>query len=194
MDPLIRFARRPDGNAIATFFNQPIAIVVNALQTWGGRFKVLKYVGTRPTSNPFIEYCVAGNEQAFTMHNGWSIHCDNSTTLISGLPSSLARIAKCIAIRVTIPVDNCRYPCVRLEYHNHTNEESSRLISVMLDGNRWRFDTGGTPFAFEDMPAYDRRKLRDRLTPVMIESYLRKLGCVADPFELAICDVYSLSK
>lgn len=56
-----------------------------------------------------------------------------------------------------------------------------RTISVINDGGRWDFDQSGTPFPFEEMERYRARRIRDRFSFEMLESYLAKLGL--RPFE-----------
>lgn len=57
-----------------------------------------------------------------------------------------------------------------------------RTISVVRDGKRWRFDANGTVQHFEDVEAYSRRKIADRLTGSMLVAYTSALGL--RPFEM----------
>ena len=56
-----------------------------------------------------------------------------------------------------------------------------RTISVVRDGDRWRFDANGTVQDFEDLDAYSRRKVADRFTPTMLAEYAAALGL--SPFD-----------
>jgi hypothetical protein len=48
--------------------------------------------------------------------------------------------------------------------------------------SRWEFQTIGEPFLFEDLEAYKRKKIRDRLTPEMVAEYCRHFGLhIFDP-------------
>lgn len=52
-----------------------------------------------------------------------------------------------------------------------------RSISVINEGERWRFDCGGgDPFPFEDVERYKARRVRDRFTREMLVDYLLALG------------------
>jgi hypothetical protein len=46
----------------------------------------------------------------------------------------------------------------------------------MKDDPKWEFYSVGTPLPFEDLVKYRARKVRDRLTPSMLWSYVRSLG------------------
>lgn len=192
MEDLAQFSRRPDGNAIATFFNRRAREIAGSLKLWGGRFSKLHFTGPKPTGSPFERYCVGGSQHAFAYARGWTVHCDNSTTIASGLAMSVARIAKCVAVRVTFPVQGCVYPCIRLEYHDHTDKEISRVVSLLLDGDRWKFFAEGTPLQFEDLSKYSSRKIRESFTVPMLKSYLSTLGCLTDNGLPESCDVYSM--
>ncbi|WP_433380778.1 hypothetical protein ACQPZX_15920 [Actinoplanes sp. CA-142083] len=51
-----------------------------------------------------------------------------------------------------------------------------RTISVIREGERWRFDAAGTVQDFEDEAAYARRKIADRFTEDMLADYCAALG------------------
>lgn len=51
-----------------------------------------------------------------------------------------------------------------------------RSISVTEDEGRWRFDTRGTVQDFEDLDAYQRRRIAERFTPQMLVDYAAALG------------------
>ncbi|MEX0725019.1 MAG: hypothetical protein WD065_02035 [Planctomycetaceae bacterium] len=54
-----------------------------------------------------------------------------------------------------------------------------RSISVINEGRRWRFDQGYEPLPFENLEAYQAKRIRDRFTPEMLIDYLRQLGIEA---------------
>jgi hypothetical protein len=56
-----------------------------------------------------------------------------------------------------------------------------RSVSLVRDGERWRFDANGTVQDFEDVEAYGRRKVADRFTSSMLVDYAGALGL--RPFE-----------
>lgn len=51
-----------------------------------------------------------------------------------------------------------------------------RTISVTRDQDRWRFDANGTVQDFEQVDAYKRRRIADRLTPGMLADYAAAFG------------------
>jgi hypothetical protein len=51
-----------------------------------------------------------------------------------------------------------------------------RIISVVQDGGRWRFDADGTVQDFEDVEAYGRRRIAERFTDTMLADYAAALG------------------
>ena len=54
-----------------------------------------------------------------------------------------------------------------------------RTIAVGSDGRRWEFEANGTPQWFEEMDAYQSRRVRDRFTSVMLERYCAALDLKA---------------
>jgi hypothetical protein len=52
----------------------------------------------------------------------------------------------------------------------------ARYLHVMDEGGRWSFQQTGEPQPFEDLAAYQRRRIRDRFTPEMLETYCEALG------------------
>jgi hypothetical protein len=51
-----------------------------------------------------------------------------------------------------------------------------RSISAINEGGRWRWDANGMVQPFEETERYQARRIRDRLTPDMIERYCASLG------------------
>lgn len=51
-----------------------------------------------------------------------------------------------------------------------------RAISAVQDQGRWKWSEAGAVQPFEDAAAYQRRRVRDRLTPDMLTSYCVALG------------------
>lgn len=51
-----------------------------------------------------------------------------------------------------------------------------RFIYAMNDGGRWDFEEYGERYEFEDIERYERKKVRDRFTPEMLDAYLRHMG------------------
>lgn len=51
-----------------------------------------------------------------------------------------------------------------------------RSVAAVQDYGRWEWSMSGTPQPFEDVAAYQRRRVRDRLTPDMLFAYCGALG------------------
>jgi hypothetical protein len=51
-----------------------------------------------------------------------------------------------------------------------------RAVAAVQDNGRWEWSASGTPQPFEDTAAYQRRRVRDRLTPDMLAAYCGALG------------------
>lgn len=112
----------------------------------------------------------------------WTAFFDNGArgTDAGPVASYLAKTMGCRASRaVGVPDGDGRYGATILELYGPERTEFLnyvRAISASNDGGRWRFDTSGTPQAFEDEAAYERRRIKDRFTPQMLSDYLRVMG------------------
>jgi hypothetical protein len=51
-----------------------------------------------------------------------------------------------------------------------------RSLTAVQDNDRWEWSAAGVPQPFEDVTAYQRRRVRDRLTPDMLCTYCGALG------------------
>lgn len=51
-----------------------------------------------------------------------------------------------------------------------------RSVAAVEEDGRWEWSAWGLPQSFEDLVAYRRRRVRDRLTPDSIISYCGSLG------------------
>ena len=51
-----------------------------------------------------------------------------------------------------------------------------RSVAAVQDMGHWEWSATGTPQPFEDVAAYERRRVRDRLTPEMVAAYCGVLG------------------
>ena len=52
----------------------------------------------------------------------------------------------------------------------------ARSVGVGQDGNRWTFEQQGDPLPFEDVSAYQKRRVKDRFTEDMLVDYAANLG------------------
>lgn len=51
-----------------------------------------------------------------------------------------------------------------------------RSVAAVQDNGRWEWSASGTLQPFEEVAAYQRRRVRDRLTPDMLAAYCGSLG------------------
>jgi hypothetical protein len=58
---------------------------------------------------------------------------------------------------------------------------SQRSIAWLNDGGRWVFEQSGEPYAFEDLAAYENKRISQRFSPELLKRYARELVGV-DPF------------
>ena len=52
----------------------------------------------------------------------------------------------------------------------------TREISAINNGGRWNWTISGNPQSFEELSRYQARRIKDRLTPEMLERYCAALG------------------
>jgi hypothetical protein len=72
-----------------------------------------------------------------------------------------------------------RYGALGLEmYEPHDTDflNYGRTIQLADDDGQWVFTARGTPFPFEDLQQYNKRKVRDRFTLELLADYLHHLG------------------
>lgn len=118
---------------------------------------------------------------------GWTVMLtDGPLGTDPGLfPSRAASRYGCTAIRATAAEPSPdRFGAVILEVFDPSSTDGlarcRRAIAAADDGGRWVFIDEGTPFDFEDLSAYGRRRIRDRFTPAMLRGYLHELGVPVD--------------
>jgi len=126
---------------------------------------------------------------------GWTAYFDNSlrgTDAVSAIGYLSTRLlCQGLAIDV-VPhtagasgVRHGRMGAVQFELYGPLQTEFLnyvRTVSVVFDGDRWRFTATGTEQPFEETEAYQARRVRDRFTSEMLERYCRALGIeVFDP-------------
>jgi len=60
------------------------------------------------------------------------------------------------------------------------SRHARRSIACANDGGRWVFEQAGSPYGFEDLACYERKRISDRFPPELLERYAREFG--ADAF------------
>lgn len=120
-----------------------------------------------------------------TADPAWSAYltCSaNGTDAVSAM-SYLAGAEKVHALSIACIQDQSRsggpWGAVQFELYGPIETDFMnyvRTIGVVNDEGRWRFDTGGTPQAFEEPEQYTARLVRNRFTPEMLDRYCREFG------------------
>ena len=120
--------------------------------------------------------------------SSWMAYFSNGWRGTDAFPpmSYLARKVGCRGLRVVAVPDTMdaapgsrrsRYGALILEVYGPRGDPLNYLRTVSLvNDDGWSFDQSGEPFAFEDTGRYAARKIRDRFTFAMLESYLAHLG------------------
>jgi hypothetical protein len=121
--------------------------------------------------------------------SAWTAYFDNS--LMGGDPappvSYVAQLVGCQGLMVACRPDGRRGRSgTRVKKHSvqfslyapHGTDwlNVKRHVSVILDGDRWRFSATGSPQPFEQLERYTARRVVDRFPPELLESYSRALG------------------
>ncbi len=70
---------------------------------------------------------------------------------------------------------------VQFNYHDYSLIPNRKRNVYSYKDGRWSFDQHWEPFPFEDVEAYKARRIKDRLTPVMVERYCQEFGI--EPFD-----------
>lgn len=116
---------------------------------------------------------------------GWTALLTNGPggTDVGLLPMNVAKELGCRTIRAVNVEDGEIWPARILEVFGPDGDPDfsiERGIVAMNDGGRWIFESGGTPYPFEDQSAYTRRRKASRFTSEMLYDYLRGLGVPID--------------
>jgi hypothetical protein len=80
----------------------------------------------------------------------------------------------CEAVAFRVSDRDANYPIVELTIYPHSRQP--RIIRAMRDDPHWQFYVSGEPLSFEEPGYYKKRRIRDRFTPSILNSYLQKLG------------------
>jgi hypothetical protein len=127
---------------------------------------------------------------SIALPNGWVAHLDSNVqgSDATGFAGHANRVLRCASAYVKA-VTNTHRPVGVVGFGCYSKPApgaprgAARLLQVTQEG-RWKWDESGSPLAFETPAIYGARRIRDRLTVELVESYCRALGI--DPFnELA---------
>jgi len=126
-------------------------------------------------------------ELVVSTSGGWTAHFDNS--LLGGDSVSwvghLSRLFDCRGVIAThIPRGQYSLPATQFELLGPNGEKPLRYVRTVsagiFDEGHWRFEAYGDEQPFEEVEAYSRRLVRERLTRAMLLRYLSALGVEAD--------------
>jgi hypothetical protein len=114
----------------------------------------------------------------------WTAFFDNGHQSTDAFPtmSYLARSIGCRSLRATLVPDwasTGAFPARVLEIYGPNETEFLnyiRSVSVVFDGTKCAFDLAGEPQPFEELDRYKARRIQDRFTETMLDSYLNAMG------------------
>jgi hypothetical protein len=115
--------------------------------------------------------------------DGWTLMLTDGPagTDLGVLPSLVARELGVPTVRASA-VEACDRSLAGASFETFDPDASSgmrfgRWVSAIDDGSRWVFaESDIPPLSFEDVTAYSRRRIRDRLTSEMVRRYVRDFG------------------
>ncbi|WHU48644.1 hypothetical protein QNM97_06505 [Gordonia sp. L191] len=179
------------------FFKAPTATVAHALEDWRvelyGRRNVESVVvgGGLSAMLTQVEPLVRGYTPPEllvpTRNTEWTAYFAGGFSGADEAPIGvLAREIPCEAVMVHLvpeckPSDPSRRPnggrsIVLMADHQTDWLNYVRSVWVGQDGNRWSFEQQGDPLPFEDVSAYQRRRVKDRFTEDMLVDFSANLG------------------
>jgi hypothetical protein len=154
--------------------------------------------GPFPNCLSLLEPLIGGarpRELLVEAHSGWTAYFDcllRGTDAVSTV-GYLARTLRCQGLAVrAVPhtaaspeQTHGRFGSVQFEMFGPLRTDFLnyvRTIEMTFDGSRWVFGADGTEQWFEETDAYKARRVRDRFTSEMLESYCKALDLdVFDP-------------
>ena len=176
-DLLLQWRRSLYQDARAQRLSGGLADNVRRLEplTWGGRVRELLVQTSNPEWTAYFDCRCGGTDPVGP---------------IAYLTREAGVKGVCITALPMIPPTDAR-PWGGRQFHvfgpgGTGGRNKIRGIDLVQDGARWHFGVTGTPLPFEDLEAYTRRRVLERFTGSMLESYARATGL--DAFDL---DFYS---
>lgn len=177
------------------FLNLPLDDVAKGLKNWRrslyGRVVLARPREGFPEALHRLEPLTGGSvaRELLVSVGDWTAYFDCSLRGTDAFPpmSFLAQELGCHGVSVMsqphtvgLPgIRDGRYGSVQFEFFGPLPTDwlnSVRAIAVVFDGNRWVFQTTGTPQDFEEPDAYKSRRVRYRFTSEMLERYCKALG------------------
>lgn len=123
----------------------------------------------------------------------WVVYLNNSVLgTDTGTAAYLARKLKTSWIRAVVTlsreelgkdISTPHAGTVFFKYEEFNDDEEvgkKRFIHLINEDGNWSYESGGTPFSFEDVEVSSSKKLRDRFSKELLFKYLRNLGVRLD--------------
>jgi hypothetical protein len=114
---------------------------------------------------------------------GWTAIFDNSRGGGDPYPAvaELSRIAGTRGVLAGhTPLEQYPYPATQFHLFGSKGDSVRTIDCGVFDSGRWSFEAYGTEQPFEELEAYESRRVRDRFTRPMLLRYLSALGIDAD--------------
>lgn len=179
---------------IIGFFESPLEMVIDAYLTWtkknhrtveirpvdGGLSSGLSHL--EPLSMPPRRHLLLSTESQWTAYFDNGINGPDPRTPVMYLTQRLhcrGVVITCVPHTFNDDDGTGAYGGVQFEMFAPEPREFlnyERSVSAVHDGSRWCFHTQGAVQPFEQVEQYSARKIRDRFTPEMLESYGSALG------------------
>ncbi len=126
---------------------------------------------------------------------GWTAYFDNGVqgSDVFAHLTSLARLNGLRCVRASVVPDTAsgrgskpggRYGATVFEVYGESKAWLAgveRSVTLINDGGRWRFSQDGPALPFEDLDAYQARRVKDRFPPALLQRYLAEMGL--QPFD-----------
>ena len=160
-------ARYPGWTACFGFLDATVDQVLTAA-TRGGTRDIEAWEDARTLENIFAAGISSPNILAPT-RSSWLGIFDYNMRSHDYVAQLLSKDAGCTAVVVWLSDTNRRLDI-------YDSGRATRHIQASDQDGRWEFDQSGEPLPFEDLEAYQRRRVRDRFTPEMLEAYCAALG------------------
>lgn len=157
----------PGWTACFGFLDATVEQVLTAA-TRGGTRDIEAWEDARTLENIFAAGISSPNILAPT-RSSWLGIFDYNMRSHDYVAQLLSEDARCRAVVVWLSDTNRRLDI-------YDSGRAIRHLQASDQDGRWEFYQSGEPLPFEDLEAYQRRRVRDRFTPEMLEAYSAALG------------------
>ena len=174
---------RPDGVVCAILFKAQLPSVLASFNRWGPTTGYFYYPTGKEVLPGFPQSCATPPTECvfIDVTDTWTVFLDNNRrpdtfySALCSLSEDLRTVALGLILRYQAPITSVM--ATRFQHSNGTSGRFvARDVAAVKDGKSWEFWNAGNPLSFEDLGAYKRRKVADRLTDEMVIDYCRKCG------------------